>query len=509
MSAPSAISEASASTSPSSAIPIAIETTTAISAPPSADASKPKKRKKFVGSTKKPTSTAHASTSHLPPPLSPALTAALGVLPSNYTFEVPKTLAMIKQHRIHTVGLQMPEGLQMYACVIGDILTQFAYEGEENAPDIELVILGDVTYGACCVDDYTARALGVELLVHYGHSCLVPMSTTSAGGMRTLYVFVEIGIDVRHAEQTVRANLPNMRTQFDDFIDDLARQDGVVSPGDKLGGRGRWLAIRGEATTDVSAEEKQQEEHTRLALVSTIQFATALSDLREALSEYGTLVPRSHPLSPGEILGCTAPTLSLASGERADAILYLGDGRFHLEAMMLANPGVPAFRYDPYSKKLTREGYDHLGMREFRRKAVETAAGSLKKPAVQDGSGKKSAAWGLILGTLGRQGSTGHLYALMRSTASATCQPIPILLSELSPSKLKLFNGHLDVFVQTSCPRLSVDWGGAFEQPLLSVYEAGVASGAWGWQDEEIGKHPMDFYKRGSRWAEARAKGQF
>jgi diphthamide biosynthesis enzyme Dph1/Dph2-like protein len=34
------------------------------------------------------------------------------------------------------------------------------------------VIMGDVTYGACCVDDYTAVALGCDMLVHYGHSCL-------------------------------------------------------------------------------------------------------------------------------------------------------------------------------------------------------------------------------------------------------------------------------------------------------------------------------------------------
>jgi 2-(3-amino-3-carboxypropyl)histidine synthase len=34
------------------------------------------------------------------------------------------------------------------------------------------VIMGDVTYGACCVDDYTALALGCDMLVHYGHSCL-------------------------------------------------------------------------------------------------------------------------------------------------------------------------------------------------------------------------------------------------------------------------------------------------------------------------------------------------
>ena len=36
----------------------------------------------------------------------------------------------------------------------------------------ETLIMGDVTYGACCVDDYTARAVGCDMMIHYGHSCL-------------------------------------------------------------------------------------------------------------------------------------------------------------------------------------------------------------------------------------------------------------------------------------------------------------------------------------------------
>jgi diphthamide biosynthesis enzyme Dph1/Dph2-like protein len=43
----------------------------------------------------------------------------------------------------------------------------------------------------------------------------------------------------------------------------------------------------------------------------------------------------------GEVLGCTAPVVS---GE-ADAIVFVADGRFHLEAIMIANPTIPAFRW--------------------------------------------------------------------------------------------------------------------------------------------------------------------
>ena len=65
--------------------------------------------------------------------------------------------------------------------------------------------MGAVTYGACCVDDLSAAALGCELLVHYGHSCLVPIS---AMAVDVMYVFVEIAIDLAHLVDSVRLNFP-------------------------------------------------------------------------------------------------------------------------------------------------------------------------------------------------------------------------------------------------------------------------------------------------------------
>ena len=122
----------------------------------------------------------------------PALLSAISSsLPLDYEFEIPKTL-----HRIQTAGavhvaLQLPEGLLMYACSIADILRRFTPPGICDS----VSILGDVTYGACCVDDLGAKALGADLLVHYGHSCLVPINETE---VPCLYIFVEIRIDVQH-----------------------------------------------------------------------------------------------------------------------------------------------------------------------------------------------------------------------------------------------------------------------------------------------------------------------
>ncbi|KIK65505.1 hypothetical protein GYMLUDRAFT_38978 [Collybiopsis luxurians FD-317 M1] len=537
-------------------------------------------RRRFVGSKTSPGSRINSSSvfrNQIPLDISEdsELNAVIDqVLPKNYSFEIHKTIWHVRKNESKMVALQMPEGLQMFACAIADIIERFT-------PALT-TILGDVTYGACCVDDYTAVALGCDMLVHYGHSCLVPSNFTTPG-LKTLYVFVEIGIDSVHVHETIRANLSCEREVFDSSLEGLGMGETgqkEIKAGEKIPVAGPGLRIEldpakrsGIESTVGSTREDGLSNPTRLALVSTIQFVAALQRLKEDLSipytspspsaiplwtgPYSPTIPRSKPLSPGEILGCTAPKL----GEEVDAIVYLGDGRFHLEAIMIANPTVPAFRYDPYSKKLTRERYDHREMREVRRDAVvegrkslgwveqaaqaqgkeevdlevvETKSTTMKLPHEVDDS---APLWGVILGTLGRQGSFRQLQAITNQLCqSHTPIPyMPILLSELSPAKLALFNARpssdssspktqiprISTFIQTSCPRLSIDWGYAFERPLLSPYECAVVLGIGkeiGWMeskseeqqkaksDSEI-HYPMDFYAAGSPWALSRVSG--
>ena len=54
------------------------------------------------------------------------LNAAIKQLPSNYSFEIHKTIHHIRKHNSKMVALQMPEGLQMFACTIADIIERCA-----------------------------------------------------------------------------------------------------------------------------------------------------------------------------------------------------------------------------------------------------------------------------------------------------------------------------------------------------------------------------------------------
>ena len=92
------------------------------------------------------------------------------------------------------------------------------------------------------------------------------------------------------------------------------------------------------------------------------------------------------------------------------------------------------------------------------------------------------------------------------------------MLSELSPAKLSLMDDYISTFVQTSCPRLSIDWGYAFSKPLLNPYEAAVAVGKLpGWKrssgkiDERgtLDAYPMNFYEANTPWTISRSKASF
>lgn len=126
------------------------------------------------------------------------LNDAISALPSNYNFEIHKTIHRIREIKAKRVALQMPEGLLIFACPISDIIQKFT--------EADTIIMGDVTYGACCIDDYTAVALGADFLIHYGHSCLIPIDQTS--GIKVLYIFVDIKIDSLHFIESVKLNFP-------------------------------------------------------------------------------------------------------------------------------------------------------------------------------------------------------------------------------------------------------------------------------------------------------------
>ncbi|KAA0202634.1 hypothetical protein HAZT_HAZT011248 [Hyalella azteca] len=344
----------------------------------------------------------------------PKLMKALQELPENYNFEIPKTIWKIKQLQAKIVALQLPEGLQIFAETISNILQSYC--------DVVCINMADVTYGACCVDDISAARINADLLVHYGHSCLVPIDKTV---IPIMYVFVDIQFDSAHFMKMIRA------------------------------------------TFDIK---------TPLALVSIVQFVGSLQKLAIALRDegYDVLVPQSRPLSPGEVLGCTSPPLP---SHPHYTIVALGDGRFHLESIMISNPELDTYLYNPYNKVLSREYYDQPLMKHNRRKAIDAAS--------------DAHVWGIIFSTLGRQGNDGVRKHIQSQLIAAGKKVISVDHDQVYPDLFNAMGRHVEAWVQVACPRLSIDWGHHFNQPLLTPYEAMVALKLAQWSATH---YPMDYY---------------
>jgi 2-(3-amino-3-carboxypropyl)histidine synthase len=154
---------------------------------------------------------------------------------------------------------------------------------------------------------------------------------------------------------------------------------------------------------------------------------------------------------------------------------YLGDGRFHLESMMIANPTITAYQYDPYSRKLTHEVYDHAVMLKTRSTAINAA--------------RDARLFGLIQGTLGRQGNERivlvfhtmfkmqiwgiSLQDLEDKLLRHGKRFVRVLLSEIFPDKLNQFE-HIDWCVCTHIHPLHSPFPAGYKWPVHACPSTGV-----------------------------------
>jgi diphthamide biosynthesis protein 2 len=75
----------------------------------------------------------------------------------------------------------------------------------EKDEEEHLTILGDTSYGACCVDEVAAEHCDAEVVVHYGRSCLSPTAR-----LPVIYVFTSKDLDLEGTVSTFQATYPDL-----------------------------------------------------------------------------------------------------------------------------------------------------------------------------------------------------------------------------------------------------------------------------------------------------------
>jgi 2-(3-amino-3-carboxypropyl)histidine synthase len=81
---------------------------------------------------------------------------------TDYDMELDKVVASVRKTRAKVVGLQLPEGLKDQALELARVI--------EDNTNAKTIIMADPTYGACDLKKSQAKGLGIDLLVHFGHT---------------------------------------------------------------------------------------------------------------------------------------------------------------------------------------------------------------------------------------------------------------------------------------------------------------------------------------------------
>ena len=103
-------------------------------------------------------------------------------------YQLETCTAWVRERSLAKVSLQFPDAL------LGDaaaVTRQLASLCAESGSDVQLFILGDTTYGECCVDEIAAEHIASDGVIHFGHTCL-----TATCRLPALWIFTRKECDV-------------------------------------------------------------------------------------------------------------------------------------------------------------------------------------------------------------------------------------------------------------------------------------------------------------------------
>ncbi|MCW3981433.1 MAG: diphthamide biosynthesis enzyme Dph2 [Candidatus Bathyarchaeota archaeon] len=207
----------------------------------------------------------------------------------------------------------------------------------------------------------------------------------------------------------------------------------------------------------------------KIGLVTTIQHIHRLEEARQALAEAGksVVIGNAGRLKyPGQVTGCDYSNAKTISKE-VDSFLFVGGGRFHPLGVALAT-SKPTFVADPFQKRIIE--------------ITDEAKRMKKKRYASICDFRKAERIGIIIGLKPGQKSLDQALRLRKILEKSGRQIMLLALTEITPEALMQFP-VIDAFINTACPRISLDDTERFLKPLLTHLETLVALGEIGWDE--------------------------
>lgn len=408
-------------------------------------------------------------------------------------FEIERSVEFIRAGRYRRVALQFPDELLSDSPAVltsirnGLIASTISTGADTQQPLPQLFILGDTSYGSCCVDEVAAAHGNADLIIHYGHACLSAPASTAV-----LYVFGRLRsassaavvsavsstlvAQAREAVHDATAKVlflwdPDCSYVVPSALEAVARDlSTMVAAGD---GAGPPTATSSSTNTSTISYLSPHPSIIVPTLKTAYSPASSLPAVPGtdagggnnssrpysfSLCGFDICLPRAspdHPLGQDEDGNSTAASLR---------VVYLGsrDTRSRLFVAHFAGCA-SVIRIDPIDGSIEDLACKSGRLMSRRYRMVEVI--------------KSASTIGIVAGTLAVDRHT-EVIALLRKLCSAAGKGCyTFLLGKLGPAKLGNFP-ECDVFILVACPEATLmdeHVASTFRQPLATPHEAIVA----------------------------------
>jgi len=208
---------------------------------------------------------------------------------------------------------------------------------------------------------------------------------------------------------------------------------------------------------------------SRIGLATTVQHIQTIDQTRETLVRAGKTVvvgDAGQINYAGQVTGCNYANVKSVASE-VDAFLFVGGGRFHALGVALAT-SKPTVIADPYENKSYSIAADAQKTLKQRWSSIEEAT--------------RAKVFGILVGL--KPGQTHLETALRLKEAIEKTGKTAFLLAigEATPEALLEFP-TIEAYVNTACPRISLEAPSKFSKPVLTVNEFLVVSGENSWEN--------------------------
>jgi 2-(3-amino-3-carboxypropyl)histidine synthase len=210
-------------------------------------------------------------------------------------------------------------------------------------------------------------------------------------------------------------------------------------------------------------------DYSKIGLATSVQHLQTLNQAKEILVHAGktVVIGDSGQMGyPGQVSGCNYSNVKSIADE-VEVFLFLGGGMFHALGVTLST-SKPTIIADPYDNRAYLIGAEAQKILKQRFASIQEA--------------KKANKFGIFVGLKPGQ---KHIESALRMKAVAETKGKDAYLlaaREINPETLLEFPS-LDAYVNTACPRISLEAPGKFQKPILTVNEFMVVCGEVSWEN--------------------------